>query len=141
FPALLDGRTGKGVFVDPATRVVDLNGTSYLIQGLLVAREYLNHENAVEASIRNKIDRIWNAVEWKEVVKPGSPYLFTNWSVDKAFDEAIPLVGRDALSTYLIATSSPSYNIELESYRQALTLSYKADTAALQDIEEINYAG
>src|SRR5690606_35149859 len=38
-------------------------------------------------------------------------------------------------------TSSPSYNIELESYRQALTLSYKADTAALQDIEEINYAG
>jgi len=141
FPALLDGRTGKGVFADPANRVVDLKGTSYLMQGLLVAREYLSHENAVEASIRNKIDKIWNSVEWKVFVKPGSSYLFTNWSVDKAFDEAVPLVGRDALSTYLIATSSPSYNIELESYRQALTLSYKADTTALQDIEEISYAG
>src|SRR5690606_28354860 len=74
FPALLDGRTGKGVFVDPADRVVDLKGTSYLIQGLLVAREYLNHDNAVEASIRNKIDKVWNAVEWVEFVKPGSSY-------------------------------------------------------------------
>ena len=141
FPALLDGRTGKGIFVDPANRVVDLKATSYLIQGLLVAKEYLNHENAVEASIRNKIDKIWNSVEWKEFVKPGSPFLFTYWSVDNGFNEATPLVGRDALSTYLIATSSPSYNIELESYRQALNLSYKPDTSVLQDIEEISYAG
>jgi len=136
FPALIDGRTGKGVFADTNNHVVDLNGTSYLIQGLLVAKQYLNHENAVEEGIRNKISKIWSAVEWKEFQKPGSQYLFTNWSLENSFDSAVPLLGRDALATYLIALSSPSYNIELESYRQALTHSYKVDSAVIQDIEE-----
>lgn len=111
YPALLDGRTGKGVFSNPDNPVIDLDGTSYLIQGLLVAKQYLNQQDATEAAIRNKITAISNAVEWNKFMQPGSPFLFTNWSVDTDFGEAIPLVGREALSTYLIAWASPAYNI------------------------------
>jgi len=139
FPALLDGRTGKGVFAASSDHAIDLHGTSYLIQGLLVAKEYLNHENAVETGIRQQITSIWNAVEWKYFMKPGSPFLFTNWSSESEFENALPLLGRDALSTYLIALASPSHNIELESYHQALTRTYSIDTSMVQDIEDVNY--
>jgi len=111
FPALLDGRTGKGIFSNPDNPIVDLDGTSYLIQGLLVAKQYLNQQDAVEAAIRKKIISISNAVEWNKFMKPGSSFLFTNWSVNTDFDEATPLMEREALSTYLIAWASPAYNI------------------------------
>lgn len=111
FPALLDGRTGKGVFSNPHNPIIDLDGTSNLIQGLIVAKQYLNPQDATEAAIMNKITSIVNAVEWKEFMKPESPFLFTNWSVDTSFEEATPLLGREALSTYLIAWASPAYNI------------------------------
>jgi len=111
FPTLLDGRTGKGVFSDPDNPIVDLDGTSYLMQGLLVAKQYLNQQDATEAAIRTKITSISNAVEWNKFVKPGSPFLFTNWSINSNFDDATPLMEREALSTYLIAWASPAYNI------------------------------
>src|SRR5690606_4934757 len=123
YPSLMDGRTGKGVFVDPTVNNVDLHGTSYLIQGLLVAQQYLNHDNSIENAIRNKITSIWNAVEWRRFVNTDS-YLYTNWSPQTGFDKAVALLGRDALSTYLIALASPSHNIELESYHVALNKSY-----------------
>src|SRR5690606_9096715 len=91
----------------------------------------------VETAMRSKIDKIWNAVEWNQFIKPESRYLFTNWSPEYKFENALPLLGREALSTYLIALASPLHNIELESYREALTRSYKADSADLQEMEEI----
>src|SRR5690606_1203351 len=101
FPTLLDGRTGKGVFPDPDNPIVDLDGTSYLIQGLLVAKQYLNQQDAIETAIRNNIAVISNAVEWNKFMQPESPYLFTNWSVNTNFDYATPLMERETLSTYL----------------------------------------
>src|SRR5690606_35510680 len=75
FPTFLDGRTGKGVFSDPDNPIVDLDGTSSLIQGLLVAKQYLNQPNAIESAIRNNITAISNAVEWNKFMQPESPYL------------------------------------------------------------------
>ncbi|HUH18355.1 glucoamylase family protein [Albibacterium sp.] len=111
FPALIDGRTGKGVFSDPYNPVVDLDGTSYLIQGLLVAKQFLNPQDPTEATIRNKITSISKAVEWNKFIQPQSPFLYTDWSVNTEFSQAKPLMGREALSTYLIAWASPNYNI------------------------------
>lgn len=113
FPALLNGRTGKGVFSNPANPVIDLDGTSYLMQGLLVAKQYLNQKDASESALRSKITAIVNGVEWNQFMMPKSPFLFTNWSVDTNFEGAMPLQGRKALSTYLMAWASPAYNIPL----------------------------
>lgn len=141
FPALMDGRSGKGVYHNATIHSVDLNATSYLIQGLLVAQQYLDHNNEVEAALRTKISNVWHAVQWNAFLKPGVPYLFTNWSVEEGFANARPLLGRDALSTYLIALSSTSYNIELTSYHQALNFVNNADTAIVQDVEPVSYNG
>jgi hypothetical protein len=120
FPSILDGRTGKGVFPEKGSRLVDLEASAELIQALKVARQYLNHENEVETNIRSKITDLCNRVEWNFFVKPGSEYLFTGWSPDTDFSEATPLVGRTSLSAYVVALSSLSHNIELPSFHSAM---------------------
>jgi len=120
FPAILDGRTGRGVFPEQGSRQVDLEASSALIQALMVARQYLNHENEVETNIRSKISALCNRIEWSFFVKPGSEYLFTGWSPETEFSNATPLVGRTTMATYIVALSSLSHNIELSSFNSAM---------------------
>lgn len=138
FPALMDGRSGDGIYSKENGFSVDLNGTSFLIQGLLTAKQYLNENNAVETEVRKKIDEIWNAVQWNQFTKEGDSYLYTNWSEKYGFDNALPLLGRDALTTYLLALASPSHNIELGSYNDALNRFYKVDSSIVDEIEELS---
>lgn len=138
FPALMDGRSGEGVYSKEKGFSVDLNGTSLLIQGLLTAKQYLNENNAVETEVREKIDDIWNAVQWDHFTKEGDAYLYTNWSEKYGFENALPLLGRDALTTYLLALASPNHNIELGSYDNALNRFYKVDSSIVDEIEELS---
>lgn len=138
FPALMDGRTGEGVYSAEEGFVVDLNSTSLLIQGLLTAKQYLNADNQVEAELREKINEIWNAVQWNKFTTERDSYLYTNWSEKTEFSNALPLLGRDALTTYLLALASPNNNIELDSYNDAMNRFYNVDTALVDDIEELS---
>lgn len=120
FPAILDGRTGRGVYPEQGSRQVDLEASSALIQALIVAKQYMNHENEVETNIRSKISSLCNRVEWNFFIKPGSEYLFTGWSPETEFSEATPLVGRTTMATYVVALSSLSHNIEMSSFNSAM---------------------
>src|SRR5690606_2106825 len=87
----------------------------------LVARQYFNGENAAEEALRRKITEIWKAVEWNAFVKPQTHYLYSNWSREEGFNNAIPLSGQSKLSIYMMAIASPDYNIELHAYADAAT--------------------
>src|SRR5690606_30044 len=139
FPALMDGRSGAGIYPQEEGFVVDLNSTSLLIQGLLVAKQYLNAENEVETELRGKINEIWNSIQWNKFTTERDSYLYTNWSEKNEFSKALPLLGRDALTTYLLALASPNNNIELDSYDDALNRFYKVDTALVDEIEELRF--
>ena len=66
FSHFMDGRTGKTVpFFGPRDNGGDLVETSFMTQGLLAARQYFNGENEKENTIRERIDSIWEGIEWK----------------------------------------------------------------------------
>lgn len=65
WPHFLDGRTGKvisyfGEYDDGG----NLMETAFLMQGLLVARQYFNRDTPQETKIRSTITDLWRTVEW-----------------------------------------------------------------------------
>ena len=64
FPHWLNGSTGAVIPFSPKDDGADLVETSYLMQGLLCARQYFNGVDASETALRNDINILWNGVEW-----------------------------------------------------------------------------
>ncbi len=64
FPHWLNGSTGVVVPFSTKDNGADLVETSYLVQGLLCARQYFNDAGTAETTLRNDINTICNGVEW-----------------------------------------------------------------------------
>ena len=119
FSHFMDGRTGKTVpFFGPRDNGGDLVETSFLMQGLLAARQYFDADTEEESLIRERIDAIWQGVEWDWYKQfPDSPFLYWHWSPDKAWIIDHKLIGwNETMITYLLATMSPTHAIAPEMY-------------------------
>lgn len=118
FPVLINGRTGKGVFADNTTPVADVSATSFLLQGLLVAREYFDGENSEETELRNKIDSLWSRVNWQKFTDfDEGPFLFDSWSPVTGFTHAMPMGGYNTcFVSYVLALASPHHKIPADAY-------------------------
>jgi hypothetical protein len=119
WPHFLDGRTGKvipyfGKYDDGG----DLVETSFLIQGLLAARQFFNQQNKAEAEIRETITALWKAVEWDWYRKgPNPDFLWWHWSPDHGFYISHPLVGwNETMIVYLLAVASPTHAVPASLY-------------------------
>ncbi len=64
FPHFLHGETGRTIPFSPQDDGGDLVETAFLVAGLLCARQYFGGAAAAERELRERIDRIWHAVEW-----------------------------------------------------------------------------
>ena len=60
----INGATGATVPFSTKDDGADLVETSYLMQGLLCARQYFNTTDAKETLLRNDINTLWNAVDF-----------------------------------------------------------------------------
>jgi len=119
WPHFLDGRTGKiipyfGKYDDGG----DLVETSFLVQGLLTARQYFNRNNATEGEIRHTITELWRGVEWDWYRKsPSSNFLYWHWSPDFGWQISHPLVGwNETMMAYLLAIASPTHPVAASLY-------------------------
>jgi hypothetical protein len=119
FAHFMDGRTGKvipyfGKYDDGG----DLVETSFLIQGLLTARQFFNADNKQEKYIRDNITKLWKGVEWDWYKRyPDSTFLYWHWSPDYAWHINHRFVGfNEAQITYLLAMASPTHSINPEMY-------------------------
>lgn len=115
FSHFMDGRTGKTVpFFGPRDNGGDLVETSFMTQGLLAARQYFNGENEKENTIRERIDSIWEGIEWDWYKRfPDSPFLYWHWSPDKEWIINHRLIGwNETMITYLLAIMSPTHAVE-----------------------------
>ena len=119
FAHFMDGRTGKvipyfGKYDDGA----DLVETSFLMQGLLTARQFFNGGNKQEQFIQNGITKLWKGVEWDWFKRyPDSTFLYWHWSPDYEWHINHRFVGfNEAMITYLLAIASPTHPIEPEMY-------------------------
>lgn len=112
FPHWLNGTTGAVIPFSTKDNGADLVETSYLIQGLLCARQYFNGADASETSLRNDINAIANAVEWNWFRKNNENVLYWHWSPNYSWEMNHPIRGwNECLITYVLAASSPNFSI------------------------------
>lgn len=118
FPELMDGRSGKPIATDSCEIAANLESTSYLMQGLLVARNYFNKDEPSEKNLRDKITALWKAVDWKVFMNGENGYhLYDVWSPACSFDQAKPIGGyNSSFIAYLLGLISPSHPIAKEAY-------------------------
>jgi hypothetical protein len=119
FPHWLNGSTGAVVPFSAKDNGADLVETSFLMQGLLAARQYFDNAGAAETALRNDINTLWNNVEWNWFRKGNENVLYWHWSPDFNWDMNHQVRGwNEALITYVLAASSPNYSIPKEVYDQ-----------------------
>lgn len=112
FPHWLNGATGQTIPFSRRDDGGDLVETSYLIAGLLCARQYFTGSSAPEAELRSRINRLWSGVEWSWHARDNANVLFWHWSPNNGWTMNHEIRGwNECLITYLLAASSPSYPI------------------------------
>jgi hypothetical protein len=112
FPHWLNGQTGAVIPFSAKDDGADLVETSYLMQGLLCARQYFNGADAAETALRNDINTLWNGVEWSWFRKNNENVLYWHWSPNYNWDMNVPIKGwNEALITYVLAASSPTHAV------------------------------
>jgi exo beta-1,2-glucooligosaccharide sophorohydrolase (non-reducing end) len=119
WPHFLDGRTGRVIpFFGKYDNGGDLVETAFLIQGLLVVRQYFDRDSDAEREIRATITHLWRTVEWDWYRKePGGEVLYWHWSPDHGFHIGHPLVGwNETMIVYLLAIASPTHAVPASLY-------------------------
>ena len=138
----MDGNTGQtmavfGMYDDGG----DLVETSFLMQGLLAARQYFRGESAQEKALYQRMTGLWQTVEWDWYREtPGSNFLYWHWSPDWAFQIHHPLIGfNEVMITYLLSMSSPSHAVPASLYysgwasQAQLAMSYREGWSGSKD--------
>ncbi len=117
FAHWIDGSTGATVPFSTQDDGADLVETSYLMQGLLCARQYFNSANTGETNLRNDINSLWNAVDWNWFRQGNQDVLYWHWSPDYGWAINMPVQGwNEAMIVYVLAASSGANAIPKEVY-------------------------
>ena len=124
FPHWLNGSTGKTIPFSKKDDGADLVETSYLFAGLLCARQYFNATNAAEKELRDRINMLWDAVEWNWFTKGGEEVLYWHWSPNNGWAMNFPIRGfNECLIVYILAASAERYPVTSGVYHRGWTQS------------------
>lgn len=116
FPHWYYGNTGKVRPFFATDDGGDIVETSFMIQGLLTARQYFNKDTSEEISLRAKINQLWNEVEWDWYTN-NKDVLTWHWSPNFGWAINHEIRGyNEALITYVLAASSTNHAINKSVY-------------------------
>ena len=119
YPHFMNGATGETIPFSPNDDAADIVETSFLMMGLLCAREYFDRDAPDESAARAQISRLWHEVEWSWFTRGGRDVLYWHWSPTHAWAMDHAIHGwNECLITYLLAASSPSHAIEPSVYHR-----------------------
>ena len=114
--------TGKTAPFSAKDNGGDLVETAFLVQGLLTAQAYFDKDNPREKAIREKIQLLWEGVEWSWYTK-GEDVLYWHWSPEFEWEMNFPVGGyNEALIMYVLAAASPTYPIDRSVYEKGWAL-------------------
>jgi len=114
FPHFLNGETGRTIPFSRKDDGGDLVETSFLIMGLLCARQYFGGDDPIETELRQRIDTLWREVEWDWHRRDGSSVLYWHWSPNNGWSMNHQIRGwNECLITYVLAASAPRYAVHL----------------------------
>ena len=118
WPHWWNGETGKVKPFSENDNGGDLVETSYMIQGLLCARQYFKDGNVEEKELAQRIDKLWKQVEF-DWYRNGKNVLFWHWSPDKGWKMNFQVHGyNECLIMYILAASSPTHAVPAEVYNE-----------------------
>jgi hypothetical protein len=115
----MDGDTGQSLPVfGMFDNAGDLVETAFLMQGLLVARQYFNGTSEPERELYVRISKLWETVEWDWYRRsPQSDALFWHWSPEWSWHIHHRLTGfNETMIVYLLAIASPTHAVPAELY-------------------------
>lgn len=119
FPHWLNGATGKTIPFSRKDDGADLVESSFLFQGLLCARQYFTGENQTERELRNRINWMWNEIEWDWFTRGGEEVLYWHWSPNNGWAMNFPVRGfNECLIMYVLAASAERYPVSSAVYHR-----------------------
>ena len=122
FSHWMNGSTGAVIPFASNDNGADLVETSFLMMGLLTARQYFNAADPAETTLRNDINTLWNEVEWDWFRQNGKKVLYWNWSPNFGWAVNVPVQGwNECLITYVLAASSTTHGIPKAVYDSGYT--------------------
>ncbi len=119
WPHWMSGTTGKVIPFSANDNGADLVETSYMVQGLLTVRQYLTSTDTVGNNMINRINTLWQGVEYDWFRQNNQQVLYWHWSPDKGWIMNFPITGyNEALIVYILAAASPAHTIPASVYQQ-----------------------
>ncbi|GHE33548.1 hypothetical protein GCM10017764_15870 [Sphingobacterium griseoflavum] len=121
FPAYFDGRTGLPDYRE-GEPTYDVLATSSVIEALLVARQYFSKEDEKEASLRDNITTLYEAIQWDRLLAEGYQDVLLEKVSGLDPSKQYPTLGgiNESINAYLLAMSSPSHPIPLSAYENGI---------------------
>ena len=117
FSHWINGQTGATQPFSQRDNGADLVETSFLMQGLLAARQYFSEETSAEIQLRDDINELWEAVEWDWFRRDGQNTLYWHWSDNYGWEMNLRINGwNECLITYVLAAAAPIHAISKETY-------------------------
>ena len=117
WPHWLNGSTGKTVPFSQKDDGSDLVETSFLVQGLITFRQYLDPAAPAEQQLISRINALWHAVEF-DFFTQGRNALYWHWSPNYGFNNDMTLRGyNETLICYVLGAGSPTHTISGDAYR------------------------
>ena len=120
WPHWMNGNTGDVIPFSANDNGGDLVETSFLVQGLLTFRQYLNAGVPAESSLINRINVLWQGVEWdwyRRCEPTCQNVLYWHWSPDKNWIMNFAMYGYfEEQITYFLAAASPTHAIPKIAY-------------------------
>lgn len=119
FPHFLNGSTGTTIPFGPKDDGGDLVETSFLVAGLLTARQYFDRDTGEERELRARIEELCDEVEWSWYTRGGADVLYWHWSPNCGWAMNHEIRGwNECLITYVLAASSRRHAISADVYHR-----------------------
>ncbi len=108
----INGNTGKVIPFSTKDNGGDLVETSFLVQGLITFRQYLEPTDTIGNNLINRINTLWEGVEWDWYRRGDQNVLYWHWSPNYEWEMNHALSGYfEQQITYFLAAASPTHGI------------------------------
>ncbi len=109
WPHWMNGGNGNTIPFSEFDNGGDIVETSFMLQGLLTARQYFNGNSENETALFNKITQLWEAMDWRWYRKQTQQVLYWHWSPNYGWQMNFQIRGfNEAQIVYLLAVASPT---------------------------------
>lgn len=118
WPHWINGETGETQAFGEKDNGGDIVETSFLAQGFIVVREYLQNGTKEEQTVAKKYDELWKGIEWDWFTN-NKDGIYWHWSPIYEWEMDFMIEGyNECLITYIMAASSPEHFIDPAAYHE-----------------------